>query len=196
MPTLHFVIRARSIASRFTPWFDLLRPACFYRGMPTLELPHTPGCMVCGRDNPAGLHLSLFVETETSVVQVRYTPLPQHIGFQGIVHGGVISTVIDEAMVWAATWAGKRFCLCGELSVRFRSPARIGRPLLCRASVETARSRLVQTLAELTDEAGNLVAEATGKYIPLDQDRNREFIATFVEKETTQETATALRAAM
>ena len=70
-----------------------------------LELPHTRGCMVCGRGNPLGLGLSLFVDPASGVVRVNYTPAGPHIGFEGVVHGGVLATVIDEAMVWAATWA-------------------------------------------------------------------------------------------
>src|SRR4051812_40117448 len=101
----------------------------FSRMSPTrLQLPHTPGCLVCGRNNDFGLKLSLFVDPATGVVSVDFAAEPQHIGFEGIVHGGLIATVIDEAMVWAATWNGKRFCVCGELSVRFRRPAQVGEP--------------------------------------------------------------------
>src|SRR5215471_5557878 len=94
----------------------------FVRAWPTLcgamhELPHTPGCLVCGRANPHGLHLSLFVD-RNSVVHTNYTPRPEHIGFSSIVHGGALATVLDEAMVWAATWSYKRFCYCAELTVR------------------------------------------------------------------------------
>src|SRR5688572_20740115 len=114
-----------------------------------LELPHTPGCVVCGRDNPSGLGLSLFVDPASGVVRLAYTPRAVHIGFEGVVHGGVLGTVIDEAMVWAATWAGKRFCLCGEMTVRYSAPAAVGRELLVEARVESARPRLIQTAAEI-----------------------------------------------
>ncbi len=164
--------------------------------MPTLELPHTPGCLVCGRENPHGLHLSLHVNPDTGIVEVKFTPQSHHIGFQGIVHGGLLATVIDEAMVWAASWTGKRFCLCGEMSVRFRNPAKIGTPMICRASVVTNRSRLIATTAEILDADGLLIAEATGKYVPLDAARNREFVATFVVDPHTEAAANVLRAGM
>ena len=90
--------------------------------MPTLELPHTPGCLVCGRENPHGLHLSFFVDPQTGIVETKFTSRAADIGFPQVIHGGIIATVLDEAMVWAATWAGKRFCLCGELTTRFRQP--------------------------------------------------------------------------
>jgi uncharacterized protein (TIGR00369 family) len=160
-----------------------------------LELPHTRGCLVCGRDNPLGLGLSLFVSPVTGVVRVTYTPRTQHIGFEGVVHGGVLATVIDEAMVWAATWAGKRFCLCGEMTVRYRAPAAVGRELTIEARVESGRPRLIQTLAETRDAAGEVVASASGKYVPLAPDRNRAFVATLIDEPATWETTRRLRAA-
>ena len=53
-----------------------------------MELPHTAGCLVCGRENPHGLHLSLHVDQPTGVVRVAMTPGPTHIGFQGVVLKG------------------------------------------------------------------------------------------------------------
>src|SRR6187402_2741918 len=133
-----------------------------------IELPHTAGCLVCGRQNVHGLGLSLHVDEASGVVTVSFTPRPEHIGFEGIVHGGVLATVLDEAMVWAATWAGKRFCVAGEMTVRFREPARPGDRLLCTTRVEQSRSRLITTTGEITrigDRA--TIATATGKYVPL-----------------------------
>src|SRR3954468_15305649 len=107
-----------------------------------MELPHTPGCLACGRENPHGLHLHLHVDP-AGVVTTRFVPSEHHIGFQGVAHGGVLATVLDEAMVWAASWAGRRFCLCGEMTVRFRQPALVGMPLVIEARVEVNRSRIV-----------------------------------------------------
>lgn len=159
-----------------------------------MELPHTPGCLVCGRENPHGLHLHLDVDA-AGVVTTRFAPGPEHIGFQGVTHGGVLATVLDEAMVWAATWAGRRFCLCGEMTVRFRRPALVGQPLVFEARVGSARSRIVTTVGVVRDEAGTVVAEASGKYVPLPDEKNREFVGTLVDEPGTAETARVLRSA-
>ena len=159
-----------------------------------MELPHTPGCLVCGRENPHGLHLHLHVD-DAGVVTTDFTPGATHIGFVGVTHGGVLATVLDEAMVWAATWGGKRFCLCGEMTVRFRRPAVVGQPVRVEAKVESARSRMVTTTAVGRDTAGNVVVEASGKYVPLPDDRNREFVATLVDEESTAVAARALKGA-
>ena len=164
--------------------------------MPLLQLPHTAGCLVCGRDNPHGLRLDLNVDPETGLVRVEFTPRPEHIGFAGVVHGGVIATVIDEAMVWAATWAGRRFCVCGELTTRFRREAAVGRGLVVEAKVESNRPRLVVTAAEVRDaSSGEVVATGAGKYVPVPPDRNRAFVQTLVPDDATRETARVLQSA-
>ena len=158
-----------------------------------MELPHTAGCLVCGRQNPHGLRLSLHVEESTGVVTVEFSPRPEHIGFEGIVHGGVLATVLDEAMVWAATWAGKRFCVAGEVSVRFRRSAGIGQRLRVETRVESSRPRLLQTSGTVTDGAGALVAEATGKYVPVSPKRNRHVVATLVDEPSTSRATSLLK---
>ncbi|HEY1921878.1 MAG TPA: PaaI family thioesterase [Tepidisphaeraceae bacterium] len=161
-----------------------------------LELPHTPGCLVCGPVNSRGLHLSLFVDPATGIVETRYVPAIEHIGFEGIVHGGAIATVLDEVMVWAASWHGKRFCVCGEMNVRFRQSGKIGSPLMCRAKIESSRARLITTTAEALDESGQIIASATGKYVPLPPDQNRAFVQTFIKKPATEAAAKLMHAAV
>ena len=160
-----------------------------------MELPHTAGCLVCGRENPHGLHLHLDVDP-AGVVTTRFAPGPEHIGFQGVTHGGVLATVLDEAMVWAATWAGRRFCLCGEMTVRYRKPALVGQSLTFEARVESARSRIVTTVGVVRDEAGAVVAEASGKYVPVPAEKNREFVGTLVDEPATAEAARVLKEAV
>ena len=157
-----------------------------------MELPHTEGCIVCGRGNPHGLHLRFHVD-DAGVVSATYTPAPEHIGFQGIVHGGVLSTVLDEAMVWAAIWGAKRFCVAGELTVRFRSSAAPGVALAVETHVASVRSRLIETTGEIRAAGGaTLIATAEGKYVPLPWGRTREFIGTLVNEPATAAATAAL----
>jgi len=153
--------------------------------MPLLELPHTPGCLVCGPDNPHGLHLSLHVNPDTGIVHTTFTPNQQHIGFQSIPHGGILATILDEAMVWAATWQAKRFCLCAQLTVRFRHPAQLGTPLKIEARLTSFRPRLLQTESTITNDTNQLIATATGKYIPMPPNRHAAFVATLIPNPAT-----------
>ena len=157
-----------------------------------LELPHTAGCLVCGRQNPIGLHLHLHVDESTGAVETHFTPAAEHIGFEGIIHGGILATVLDEAMVWAATWHGRRFCLCGSMNIRFHAPAKVGDALHVTAKVTNARKGLIETSGEVT-RGNEIIAVASGKYVPLSDDRHRAAVATFVDETATQIAAARLR---
>jgi uncharacterized protein (TIGR00369 family) len=126
--------------------------------------------------------LRLAVDEHTGVVSVEIEPNDGHVGFAGVVHGGLIATVADEAMVWAATWAVRRFCFCGEMTVRFRRPAAPGMKLRFEASVESYRSRLVLTTYRCLDENGQELSSGTGKYVALSEEQHAAVIATFVDE--------------
>lgn len=158
-----------------------------------LELPHTAGCLVCGPKNAFGLQLSLFVDPTTGIVKVDFSPTAHHIGFEGIAHGGMLGTVFDEAMVWAATWNLRTFCYCGEMSVRFKRPARVGELLHMEAKVELSRPKLVQTVATLRTPDHNIVATAGGKYVPMPIEKHEAVVRSFLENPATQHSAAHFR---
>ena len=157
-----------------------------------LQLPHTAGCLVCGRDNPQGLKLDLFVEPKLGLVTVEFVPRPHHVGFEGIVHGGLIATVLDEAMTWAATWVNKRFCVCGEFVVRFRQGAMVGQRLRVESIVDFSRPKLIEPSAKLFDEYHKLLATASGKYVPIPPEQHTRFVKTFADNPRTREAAMML----
>ena len=161
--------------------------------MPKIELPHTSGCFVCGRDNPHGLLLSFHVDTEGGSISTTFTPNDRHIGFQGIIHGGVLATVLDEAMVWAAIWKSRRSCLAAEMTVRFKSPAAIGGLLRVKATVTRSRQRLFETDCTVQNESAEIVCTATGKYLSLSEEDSVDFTNTFIDEPATQIAAAMLR---
>ncbi len=152
--------------------------------MSELELPHTSGCFVCGRENPLGLRLSSFVDTQSGMVSTTFTPLDQHIGFDKIIHGGILATVLDELMVWSAIWACGKACVAGELSLRFLQKATPGRPLTASATVSRNRSRLIETVGNVHD-GSILICSATAKYVPLGLDATTAFWQTLVPETST-----------
>ena len=58
------------------------------------ELPHTHSCFVCGESNPLGLKLRF--HTDGRVVTARFKPCPEHIGFKGVIHGGITAIVYTD----------------------------------------------------------------------------------------------------
>jgi acyl-coenzyme A thioesterase PaaI-like protein len=156
------------------------------------ELPQTAGCLVCGRDNPVGLRLRLSAVAETGHVITDMTPGPHHIGFAGLIHGGLLATVVDEAMVWAAIWSSRRACVAAELTIRFKQKVAVGRLLSIDAWVTRARPRLIETESTICDGAV-VCGTATAKYVPLDAAATADFFRTFVDRPETVAAAGVLR---
>jgi len=129
-------------------------------------LPHTHSCFVCGESNPFGLKLRF--ETDGRIVQTRFTPKAEHIGFKQVVHGGIISTLLDEIMVWACAVQTRRFAYCAELTVRFLMPLQPGQEVAARGElIANRRDKIFEAKGELRDIEGKLLASATGKYLPV-----------------------------
>lgn len=143
-------------------------------------LPHTRSCFVCGESNPAGLKLRF--ETDGRLVRTRFVPRDEHVGFRQTVHGGLTATVLDEIMVWACAVQTKRFAFCAELNVRFLNPVRPGEALVASGElVSNRRGKLLEAKAELRDQAGVVLATASGKYLPIKQGELADMVTDFVE---------------
>ena len=130
------------------------------------ELPHTKSCFVCGESNVHGLRQRF--ETDGRIVRARFTPRAEHVGFQKVVHGGILATVLDEIMVWACAVGARKFGFCAEMTVRYHRPATPGEELIVEAElVENRRGRIFEAKSEVRNAASEVVASATGKYMPV-----------------------------
>jgi uncharacterized protein (TIGR00369 family) len=131
----------------------------------TEHLPYSHHCFVCGVDNPHGLKLRF--TADAGEVLAVFDPQAQHAGYRGILHGGVVAAALDEAMFWAASHAGGRFHMSGEMTVRDRRKVLVGeRYELSARPVDVARG-VYRAEGELRDAEGRRCATATGKYLPL-----------------------------
>ena len=129
-------------------------------------LPHTRSCFVCGEANPLGLNLRF--ETDGKIVCAQFTPRTEHNGFKGVVHGGVIATVLDEIMVWACAVHTRHFVFCAELNVRFLNPMSPGAAVrLTGELVANRKGRIFEAKSSAQDANGLMLAEATAKYLPI-----------------------------
>jgi uncharacterized protein (TIGR00369 family) len=121
-------------------------------------------CFGCGNLNPIGLQLR-FRELAAGGVWAQFTPLREHEGYLGLTHGGILSSVLDEAMSWAITAEGG-IGVTARMTVSFRRPARVGSPLRVTAQVTQRRSRLVDVVARLVEnETDEIIAEAEGRFM-------------------------------
>ncbi len=122
-------------------------------------------CFACGPDNPHGLRLR-FTQTRQGEMIAEWTPDPSTEGFQGIVHGGLVSTVLDESMAKAVAASGAE-ALTAELRVRFRRHAVAGKTTHVRGWVTARKKRLILTEAMLTDPEGAEFAHAWASFLVL-----------------------------
>jgi uncharacterized protein (TIGR00369 family) len=143
------------------------------------ELPHTRSCFVCGESNPLGLNLRFHSDGER--VHTTFVPKQEYNGFKNVTHGGLVATVLDEVMVWAVGVNTKRFSFCAEMNVRYLSPATPSASLQAVGElVENRRDRMFITSGKLIDEAGKILARATGKYLPIPPEMQDEVADDFV----------------
>ncbi len=96
-----------------------------------------------------------------------YSPLDYQQGYPGRMHGGVVATLIDDAMGWAIYHAGE-WGATARLSVRYRKPVPLDENLRIEAWVVRNRSRLIEARAEVRDSRGTLLAEAESSFMKLD----------------------------
>ena len=120
------------------------------------------GCFGCGDRNPIGLKLR-FTRIEGGV-RAEFTPVLAHEGYVHLTHGGIIATLLDEAMSWAVIDSG-RLAVTARMEVQYRRPVPVGEPLAVIGLVERDRGRLVETRGELRDPGGDLLASSTGRFM-------------------------------
>jgi acyl-coenzyme A thioesterase PaaI-like protein len=141
------------------------------------------GCFGCGDDNPIGLHLRFTADGDS--VKASFIPGADHQGFGGIVHGGIISSVLDEAMAWATAHAGF-WAMTGDMRVRFRRPLNIGEPTIVTARVSGTRGRLVTTTGELVLESDRSpIATATATFVKADDELASVWRARYLRESVT-----------
>ncbi len=116
-------------------------------------------CFVCGAQNPTGLQLQF--APHGAGVQAEFTPSRWHVGYEGVVHGGILAALIDDAMANIWFVRGEE-ALTAKLEIRFRQVARPGERLLVSAEPTGRKGALVTAHAEVRRADGAVIAEGTG----------------------------------
>jgi len=119
-------------------------------------------CYACGKKNKKGLHLEFTLFEHEKRIETTFLPSVFHQGWEGVVHGGIIATVMDEAMAKLAHLLGYH-ALTAHLDVRFKNMARTREPLTVKAEVTKLSKKLIFTKAVANGGDGKVVAEARAK---------------------------------
>jgi uncharacterized protein (TIGR00369 family) len=121
------------------------------------------GCFACGSHNPVGLHMQ--VKRDGEGAQATVTLDPHRQGWEGVAHGGIVATLLDEIMSWSLM--GDRAFFTAELTVRYRRAVPLGVPLTVRGRRVQARGRLVWAEGEIRSPEGQVLATAAGKFLEV-----------------------------
>ena len=113
-------------------------------------------CFGCGQNNPIGLKLDFQWDGKT--VKAEFTPTKVYQGWPGVVHGGIITSMLDEAMAYAARFEGIN-CVTGKMQIKFKRPAVIDEPLIIAGKVTKKGKRWIWTKASVSSRDGTLVAD-------------------------------------
>ena len=131
------------------------------------KLPRSRGCFVCGKpeDNPRSLGVDIFWDGGEEKTEIKISPDHTWCGYEGIVHGGLIASVFDDAMAWAVRQTIGGWAVTGEMSVRYLRPVKANHEYTVEGRVDKLSGRRITTAALMTDERGKKVAEAKALFI-------------------------------
>ena len=137
--------------------------------------PHN--CFACGTLNTHGLHLELHAAGDVCWVELT---LPARFeGWEGMAHGGIVATLLDEVMAWALVdhdlWG-----VTARMSIEYKRPVPIGRPIRAEGRVVGVRRRLVDAEGVVLDPAdGTVLARGTATFVGAPETRKEELKARY-----------------
>ena len=130
--------------------------------------PNSRMCFICGLENPVGLHLKIY-EVEPGIIETLYTA-PEHFqSYPGILHGGIVATILDEISGRAQMGdpSQPRFMFTAKLEVKYRQNVPIGKPLHIMGKAGKSKGRMAESWAGIYDESGKLLAECNSLLVDI-----------------------------
>ena len=130
-------------------------------------------CFACGQDNSCGLHMDFY--TDESAVY-SFVSVPDHLcGWNNLAHGGIISTLLDEIMSWAAIYLLKRIILTKSITVDFIKPIYIQQSLKIIGQVEKhVHEKKAIMRGEIFNESEIRCAKSIGTFSLFTPERIKE----------------------
>lgn len=122
-------------------------------------------CFVCGPANPQGLHANFVVDKEERRAHCVIRIPSQFQGWQGLVHGGILATLLDEAGVYACRATGEHF-VTAELTVKYKLPVPVETELLVSAEV-VEQKRKIHFVQARVEADGKLLAESSSRIFAI-----------------------------
>lgn len=124
------------------------------------------GCFACGINNPIGLKMEFYSDGQT--VFSWLTVSRNLCGWRNIIHGGIITTIMDEVMSWTAHHLIKKLILTKTIQVQFLHPLYVEKKICVQGCVTMInREREAELTALIINDSGKKCAQATGTFALL-----------------------------
>lgn len=136
-------------------------------------LPNSKGCFVCGKENPNGLKKTFVSDGEK--ISTEFTPESWMVGYETVIHGGIVSTLLDEVVIWAAYDKMGRFGVTAELNVRFRRPVLVGSTYSVEGRFVEDKGKLWLAESKIKNQQNKTLASATAKIFPMSEEQENAF---------------------
>jgi uncharacterized protein (TIGR00369 family) len=124
-------------------------------------------CFACGRDNPEGLGLMFTFDEERKSYVCHFRLSRRHTGPPGYAHGGIIATILDEAM-GKANRISKVTAVTQSMTVEYLRLVPLDKPLVAEGRQRSIKGRVHVNVAELRSVEGEILARSEGTFIAID----------------------------
>jgi len=122
-------------------------------------------CFGCGQNNPIGLKLDFRQDGKNA--RAEFTPTEVYQGWPGLVHGGILVCMLDEAMGWVVMLQGIN-CVTAEIQAKLKRPVPVNEPLVITSSITKKTRKLIKSRAAISLKDGTLIAEGTATQFVVD----------------------------
>ena len=127
-------------------------------------------CFCCGPDNAEGMHLKFGVQENDSVVRGAFRMPARYQGSRSIVHGGIVATLLDEAMA-KFNRSDQIVAPTAELRVEFLRPVPVGKKIVVEARRTARQGRNYWREGIIQDAEGNLLARGKARFVKIGERR-------------------------
>ena len=135
-------------------------------------------CFACGKNNPEGMRLNFSYDGEHDCFVCRFRLSKRYTGPPGHSHGGIIATILDEAM-GKVNKLRHVIALTSRITVDYLKPVPLNKPLRVESREVGVRGRRHTNMAEILNEKGEVLARSKGLFIAIDPHR---MFAKFVDR--------------
>ena len=135
-------------------------------------------CFACGQNNPDGMRLRFTYDEARNSYVCRFRLDKRYTGPPGHCHGGIIATILDEAM-GKVNKLRQVVALTSEITINYLKPVPLNKPLRVESREVKVKGRRHVNMAEILNQGGEVLARGRGLFIAIDP---HKMFAKFVER--------------